>query len=533
MREARAATNLSLSIVLAVFVAALLVVSSAVSAQWLYGNGDAIQSSSSPLPIHSHVDMALGTALERARIVRVAVPEAMALTTANGNPIVVRGAPTLLLLSMYNGTLVSGHLPQEPDEVILGVGAASRLHETVGDPIVFVPSMNSGLLPAHVSGIFAASGLLKDEAVGNLTLARVLANVSADAAQVLEVKPIDEGLLRQVVDLNDPRLQVEYATSRGPGIVPIRVQNETGAPLAGAEITTENATWGTDAQGFAGVWLAPGNHTLVAHLAGYQAVIFDINYPVSSSAMTPITQNQNVSAAGPPGAWKTNSAFSGLATEWGPVTETQVQAPTRPPDPEPFPSFNATPVREGPIPPPQNYSGTPFDENASNFGNVTAMHLAPAVATLSVVQGPRVASQTGSNPFDSVAIQVQAAIFGIIVLSTFLIVAGLVATYWRAAWERREDWSLIHQLGGSSGQVAGILLGRAIFDGAFAMMLGSIGGVVLASTVLAREQLTFFGHSLPFQIEPVAFLVVVPITFVVLLGTAVVASFSFSTSSAH
>ncbi|MHB8587127.1 MAG: hypothetical protein ACYDDF_14965 [Thermoplasmatota archaeon] len=514
-RPTAVSTRLSLSLVVAVFVAATLILSSAASAQFFYGSSDSI-SNGALFPTSSRVDANLGDQLVQVGAIHSYAAEVLSIGTANGQPLLIRGSNPASLLALYGGSVTEGRFPQGTSEIMIGAGTASNLHLSVGDWVAVVPSFTPGLLALRVVGVYNAPGLLNDEAVVQLTLGRVLANVPSDKVSIFEVRAIDDSVVREFAEGDQfPTLIISVPSPAEAGVVPVRITDGTNSGFPGANVTADNRTLPTDVDGFVFFNWTAGNHTVVATAPGYEvsaARVFVSGPPLASGRQTPTsngTQPPLNASGGETSAPKPVVLVTYASTKVG-------LEPMGPPTTPAEPHFQIrAPNESSALNPPQ----LEVDPNLTTAGNLSTLHLARQAPLYGTGNNLRVATPASPDPFQVVVTELESAILAIMILASALLCAGLATIYGRHLWERRADAALMRDLGASGSEIASTLTKRGLLDGVWAGWTGTILGTTLAILILWEEPLTFFGHTLPFRVEGIS-LTVVPITVMFLVAFA-------------
>lgn len=133
------------------------------------------------------------------------VAEAFVPTMAAGKPFVLRGGAWDDLARYHGLRLVEGEAPG-PGEAALGVRGAAQTGLAVGDAFT-VPGEGGRLGRFTVSGLFEGGGLVSDEGVVPMEDAQRLANLPADLAHAVRLRPQTREALA-AVQRTGPNIQV-------------------------------------------------------------------------------------------------------------------------------------------------------------------------------------------------------------------------------------------------------------------------------------------------------------------------------------
>lgn len=137
--------------------------------------------------LNSRVDLALSSLLLEQGFATNASPEIFAFAEINGYAIIIRGVEFDAFMGVEGAKLISGAMPSDPSEGLIGSRLASRLNANVGDEYPLVGSFDPSVCEVRIAGIIQSDSGTDDELIVSLPLARCLAGTSPESVSIIRV----------------------------------------------------------------------------------------------------------------------------------------------------------------------------------------------------------------------------------------------------------------------------------------------------------------------------------------------------------
>lgn len=175
----------------------------------LLGNPDVyvITSKGSESILNSRLDASLSDQLLSNGFVTNASPEIFAFAEISGRAIIIRGVEFEPFLGVEGARLISGKMPSDPSQGLIGDVLAERLQTKLGDRYTLVGSYGSAVGEVEVTGIIRSSSGVEDELIVSLPLARCLSGTPENSVSIIRVIG-DTAQLNKMFGPNVPRISI-------------------------------------------------------------------------------------------------------------------------------------------------------------------------------------------------------------------------------------------------------------------------------------------------------------------------------------
>lgn len=140
------------------------------------------------------VNASLTENLSRLPSVQLVSPEVLALSTLDGQPVLLRGANASLFLAMARGTWDAGGSGSDT-WAAAGASLAARLRLAMGDAVTLAGSGRPRLDIVRITGVYRTGGVADDELLVDLATARFLTGVPPGIFHVIRVRTTDPAAL--------------------------------------------------------------------------------------------------------------------------------------------------------------------------------------------------------------------------------------------------------------------------------------------------------------------------------------------------
>jgi ABC-type lipoprotein release transport system permease subunit len=227
--------------------------------------------------LNSRLDADLSDLLLENGFVTNSSPEIFAFAEISGSAAIIRGVDFQAFMGVEGARLVSGEMPSDPSQGLIGLRLANRIHAEIGDRYPLVGSFNPSVSEVEIVGIITSSSGVEDELIVSLPLARCLTGIATNSVSIIRV-------------LGDT---VELEKMFGKGVPRFSIYNLAVANrIIGIGRTTEVSlnlkNWG-DANGTAHVTVVdmPDNITII-----------DNDYFINGSTVLALTENYTFSSIG-------------------------------------------------------------------------------------------------------------------------------------------------------------------------------------------------------------------------------------------
>jgi ABC-type antimicrobial peptide transport system permease subunit len=243
------------------------------------GNSDVyvITSKATDSLLNSRLDVGLNTLLLENGFVTNSSPEIFAFAEIRDSAVIVRGVDFQAFMGVEGARLVSGSMPSDPSQGLIGLRLADRIHAEVGDRYPLVGSFGPSVSEVEIAGIIASSSGIEDELIVSLPLSRCLTGIATDSVSIIRVLG-DTTELEKMFGQGVPRFSI-YDLAVANRILGV------GRPT---EVSLQLKNWG-DANGTAHVTITdmPDNITII-----------DSDYFMNSSTTIALTANYSFSSIG-------------------------------------------------------------------------------------------------------------------------------------------------------------------------------------------------------------------------------------------
>ncbi len=204
-------------------------------------------------------------------------PEIFAFAEIRDSAVIVRGVDFQAFMVVEGARLVSGAMPSDPSQGLIGSRLADRIHAEIGDRYPLVGSFNPSVSEVEIAGIIASSSGTEDELIVSLPISRCLTGIATNSVSIIRVLG-DTAELEKMFGEGVPRFSIYN----------LAVANRILGIGHTTEVSLQLKNWG-DANGTAHVTIVdmPDNITII-----------DSDYFMNSSSSIVLTANHTFSSIG-------------------------------------------------------------------------------------------------------------------------------------------------------------------------------------------------------------------------------------------
>lgn len=188
-------------------------------------------------PLRGSVSSFLGDHLSEVDGYAAASPEIFAPTELDGHPVMVRGVDWAKLTDMDEVRVTRGSAPDGPGQAVVGQRLGQKLSLAIGSHLTLPSAYTASLQSVEVVGWVQAPGLLADELLVDLPVARALTDLPADRVHLVRFAT-DPGL--------EPTERAALAPPRGIEVTGLRLRPITPVPYEPVDAVIEVANFGPD-----------------------------------------------------------------------------------------------------------------------------------------------------------------------------------------------------------------------------------------------------------------------------------------------
>jgi len=227
--------------------------------------------------LNSRLDADLSNLLLENGFVTNSSPEIFAFADIGGSAAIIRGVDFQAFMGVEGARLVSGAMPSDPSQGLIGSRLADRIHAKIGDRYPLVGSFNPSVSEVEIVGIITSSSGTEDELIVSLPLSRCLTGIATNSVSIIRVLG-DTAELEKMFGKDVPRFS----------IYDLAVANRILGIGRMTEVSLNLKNWG-DANGTAHVTIMdmPDNITII-----------DSDYFINSSTTIALTTNYTFSSIG-------------------------------------------------------------------------------------------------------------------------------------------------------------------------------------------------------------------------------------------
>jgi hypothetical protein len=137
--------------------------------------------------LSSRLDADLSDLLLENGFVTNSSPEIFAFGEIHGSAIIIRGVEFQAFMGVERARLVSGEMPSDPSQGLIGSRLANRIHANIGDRYPLAGSFGPSVSEVEIAGIITTSSGIEDELIVSLPLARCLTGVATHSVSIIRV----------------------------------------------------------------------------------------------------------------------------------------------------------------------------------------------------------------------------------------------------------------------------------------------------------------------------------------------------------
>ena len=173
------------------------------------GNPDVyvITSKSTDSLLNSRLDADLSDLLLENGFVTNSSPEIFAFAEISGSAVIIRGVDFQAFMGVEGARLISGAMPLDPSQGLIGSRLANRIHAEIGDHYPLVGSFNPSVSEVEIVGIITSSSGVEDELIVSLPLSRCLTGIATNSVSIIRVLG-DTTELEQMFGKDAPRFSI-------------------------------------------------------------------------------------------------------------------------------------------------------------------------------------------------------------------------------------------------------------------------------------------------------------------------------------
>ena len=226
--------------------------------------------------LSSRLDADLSDLLLENGFVTNSSPEIFAFAEIGGSAIIIRGVDFQAFMEV-EGARLSGAMPSNPSQGLIGSRLADRIHAEIGDRYPLVGSFSPSVSEVEIVGIITSSSGVEDELMVSLPLSRCLTGIATNSVSIIRVLG-DTAQLEKMFGKDVPRFS----------IYDLAVANRILGIGRTTEVSLNLKNWG-DANGTAHVMIMdmPDNITII-----------DSDYFINGSTTIALTTNYTFSSIG-------------------------------------------------------------------------------------------------------------------------------------------------------------------------------------------------------------------------------------------
>jgi len=227
--------------------------------------------------LNSRLDADLSNLLLENGFVTNSSPEIFAFADIGGSAAIIRGVDFQAFMGVEGARLVSGAMPSDPSQGLIGWRLADRINAEIGDRYPLVGSFNPSISEVEIVGIISSSSGVEDELIVSLPMSRCLTGIATNSVSIIRVLG-DTAQLEKMFGKDVPRFS----------IYDLAVANRILGVGRTTEVSLNLKNWG-DANGTTHVMIVdmPGNITII-----------DSDYFINSSTTIALTTNYTFSSIG-------------------------------------------------------------------------------------------------------------------------------------------------------------------------------------------------------------------------------------------
>ena len=243
------------------------------------GNPDVyvITSKATDSLLSSRLDVGLSDLLLENGFVTNSSPEIFAFAEIGGSAAIIRGVDFQAFMGVEGARLVSGAMPSDPSQGLIGSRLADRINAEIGDRYPLVGSFNPSVSEVEIVGIITSSSGVEDELIVSLPLSRCLTGISSNSVSIIRVLG-DTAQLEEMFGKDVPRFS----------IYDLAVANRILGIGRTTEVSLNLKNWG-DVNGTA--------HVIVVDMPD-NITIIESDYFINGSTTIALTSNYTFSSIG-------------------------------------------------------------------------------------------------------------------------------------------------------------------------------------------------------------------------------------------
>ncbi len=167
-----------------------------------------LTSSTDRNPLRSNLDIGIAYGLENTSYITAVSPEIFLFTTVKGEPVTIRGVIFHKFLKIGDGTLLSGEMPKNLYDALVGEKLFNYLHLEIGERLTISGSFQPSIAVINITGVFKTSGAADDEILISLPTAQKLAGLKREQVSIIRFKTNDLEKTRNLMDPTYPKFTV-------------------------------------------------------------------------------------------------------------------------------------------------------------------------------------------------------------------------------------------------------------------------------------------------------------------------------------